>query len=302
VRAHRAIGWWLVAIGVSGGVALAKGHPNRSEESRLAAAATVDGVELPAGALATREARWDEARGAYGPSVLSRFRLARPATVCSARLPAGVVVSVRRGLPASADVGDRRVASAAIHLVWTAPRRARIARRQVAAGETVGVECPGGRVTLVAGAAPFRVGALRVDAALWYPGDLGGGRLSVRLRAPAEISKVRVPAGFTATFAPDGTLVTLLGPPTRAVAIADRVCWTWQLGSEIRVDSHGRVTCTDADTAGVRCDPHAAITLHGGSRAGHLASCRLAAPFTRSGRTWKAGATLRLDRLGDPVR
>lgn len=154
---------------------------------------------------------------------------------------------------------------------------------------------------LLVGTAPFEVDRLRVDAAFWYPRDLGGGLLSVGLVAPTELAGVRVPAGFLATFAPDGALATLFGPQTSGVGVGDRVCWTWQFGTEIRFDRQRLTKCNDAITAGARCDPHHDIRLHDDSASGHLASCTLAAPFSVNGHTWKAGATLRLDTHGNAV-
>jgi hypothetical protein len=285
-----------VIVGLWTSVATAKTHPPDVTESRMAAAGSVDSIELPAGTVVTREAPWDPARDQYGPGVLTAFRLARAATVCSTQLPAHISISVRHGLPAFANL-DPQPSSGGTHVVWTAQHARRIGVREIRAGDTVGVECPSGRVTVLASSAAFEVGHLTVDSALWYPADLGGGLLSVRLRVPAIVDGIRVPAEFSATFGADGSLVTLLGPPTSGVVVGDRVCWTSQLGTEIRID-HDHAKCVEAITGGARCDARNDVRLYDGPATGRLASCKLAAPFSANGHTWTAGATVRLDRDG----
>ena len=288
-----------VSVGMWSAVAVAKSHPPQVTQSHLAAAGLVDGIELPAGALVTRQAEWDEAVNQYRASTMTEFRLTRAATVCATQLPAGLPISVRHGLPAAVELA-RAPASSATHLVWTTRRATRIGSRGIRAGDTVGVECPSGAMTLLASERSFDVERLHVDAALWYPADLGARLLRVQLRSPAEIGGIRVPAGFAVTFALDGAPATLLGPPTSAVVVGDKVCWTWQLGSEIRID-RDQTKCVEATMDGARCNAHEEIQLHDGAAAGHLARCVLAAPFTANGHTWSTGATLRLDRDGNAL-
>lgn len=296
-----------VCVGLWTAVASAKGHPPDVAEEKLATATLIDGVEVPAGAVVTRTAEWDDVARNYKPPVLTEVLLVRPATVCNTQLPAGVPIEVRHGLIAFVDLTSPPH-STATHLVWSTKSAIRVGDHAVQAGDWVGVECPSGGVRLLHSIVRefdittrgFDVATYHVDGALWYPAELGAGLMSVHLRRAAVVAGIRVPADFMIAFAPGGALATVSGPPTSGVVVDGRLCWTWGNGDEIRID-HGHAHCVEANAAGVRCDANNDVVLHDGSGAGHLARCVLAAPFTSRGRTWPAGKTLRFDIAGSVI-